>query len=117
MKTLILVATAAVLSIVGGAAEAKGRAGFDCVNYFSPDGGRVKGSICRGGGPETWQEINNQMDSAARWQETSESPGRVVLFDASRSYTVMIDSEQRQVLLKAGPKEGFRLLYKISSVQ
>jgi hypothetical protein len=41
----------------------------------------------------------------------------VILFDASRSYTLVIDANSRQITVKRNPTDSFHFLYPISSVE
>ncbi|HEX3915927.1 MAG TPA: hypothetical protein VHW60_01225 [Caulobacteraceae bacterium] len=117
MKAFIVAGVAALSGIVCGAADAQGSSGVNCISYKSLSGGAVHGAVCRGSTPGVWQEINTQNDGAVRWQETSEAPGRVTLFDASRNYTLIIDAKARQVLIQSGPNASPQVFYSIASVE
>jgi hypothetical protein len=118
MKLLTLAVSTAIVGLVAGVADAQGRSDINCISYQGPNSGQVvHGTICRTGGAGAWQEINNSNANPIRWQETAESPGQVTLFDASRSYTLIIDANAHQILVKRNPTDNFHFLYSISSVQ
>jgi hypothetical protein len=117
--SLLKVTLAVVLSgVVCDAAFAQGNSNVNCVAYAGLNSGEfVRGAIIRTSNRNVWLETNNGNPAPISWRETDETGDQVTLFDASRSYTLVINAGTHQITVRRGPTDTFHPLYSIAFVE